>query len=72
MLVLAVSEDLYKLFEDSILTSLTSLGELCRVVIMAVDFAFVFVVAVLGSKYRWTDRACKMLNMILSFQRCDV
>jgi len=72
MLVLAVSEDLNKLFEDSVLTSLTSLGEFCGVVIVAVDFAFVFVVAVLSSEYRWTDRACKVLNMVLSFQRCDV
>jgi len=72
VLILAVSEDLDELFEDGILTSLTSLCELCRVVVVAVDPTFMLVVAVLRSKYRWTDRAREMLNMVFSVQRCDV
>ncbi len=51
MLVLAVPEDLDKLLEDGRLAAATPLGELCRVVVVAVDVAVVLVVAVRGPKY---------------------
>jgi hypothetical protein len=46
VLVLAVSVDFDKLLEDGRLAAIAALGELCRVVVVAVDAPLVFVVAV--------------------------
>lgn len=46
MLVLAIAEDLNKLFQDRCLAAVAALSEFGRVVIVAVDAAFVLVVAV--------------------------
>ena len=51
MLILAIAENLNELLEDSGLAAVTSLSELGRVMIMAVNFSFVFVVAVLSTEY---------------------
>ncbi len=50
VLVLAIPEDLDKLLKDGGLASAATLGELGGVVIVAVDAAVVFVVAVLGAE----------------------
>lgn len=55
MLVLAIAENLNKLLENCGVTSMATLRKLSRVVEMAVDFAFMFVVRVLSTKDRRTD-----------------
>jgi hypothetical protein len=55
MLILAVAEYLNKLFQDSCLTSIASLGELGGVMEVAIDFPFMFVVAVRSSEDCGTD-----------------
>jgi hypothetical protein len=54
MLVLPISENLDKLLENCGVTSVATLRKLSGVVEMAVDFALVFVVGVLGAKHSWT------------------
>ena len=66
MLILAVSKDLDELLEDGSVTPIAPLRELCRVMIMAIYFAFVFVVAILGAKDCRTGRAGKVFDMILA------
>lgn len=55
MLVLPISENLDKLLEDCSVTSMATLRKLSRVMEMAVDFALMFVVGVLGAKHRGAD-----------------
>lgn len=50
MLILSISEDLDKLLKNCRLTSVALLSELGGVVIVTVDLAIVFVVAVLRAK----------------------
>lgn len=50
MLILAIAEYLNKLFEDSSMASVTSLGELRRVMEMTIDFALVLVIRILGAE----------------------
>ena len=54
MLVLAISENLNELFQNCSVTSIASLCELGRIMVMAVDFALVLVVAVLCSEHSRT------------------
>ena len=72
MLVLTVTENLDKLFQDSSLTAVTALSELSRVVEMAVDFALMFVIRVLGTKDGRADRTCEVFDMVFAFQCGDV
>ena len=46
MLVLPIAEDFDKLLQDRCLAAVAALGELGRIVVVAVDAAFVFIVAV--------------------------
>lgn len=55
MLVLPIAENLDKLLEDCSVTSMATLRKLSRVMEMAVDFALMFVVGVLGAKHRGAD-----------------
>jgi hypothetical protein len=50
MLVLSVSEDLDKLFENCGVTAVASLRKLCGVVVMTEYLSIVLVIAVLGTK----------------------
>lgn len=52
MLILPVAEDFDKLLQNRILAAVASLRELGGVVIVAVNVAFVLVVAILCSKHR--------------------
>lgn len=72
MLVLTISVDLYKLFQDRVLATMTSLSELCRIVVMAVDVALMLVVAILGAENGRANGACEMLDMIFAVECCDV
>ena len=72
MLVLAVSEDFDKLLQNCSLAAVTSLRILRRVVIVAVDLSFVFIVAVLSAKDCRAYRAGKMLDMVFSIKCGDV
>lgn len=72
VLVLPVAEYLDKLLEYSRLASAASLGELGGIVVVAVDFALVLVVAVLSSKDSRAQRAREVLDVVFSFQRGDV
>lgn len=72
MLVLAVAEDFDKLLENCGLATIASLGELCGIMIMAINLSVMFVVAVLRSEHRWTYGACEVVDMIFVVERCDV
>jgi len=72
MLVLPIPEDFDKLLEDGSPTAIAALGELCRVMIVAVDVAFVLVIAVLGAKDGRTYGAGKVFYMVFAIQGGDV
>ena len=72
MLILSIPKDLHELLENCGLTTVASLSKLSRIVIMAVDFILMLIVAVLRSKNGRTDRACEMLNVIFSIQGRNV
>ena len=72
MLIRAVPVDLYKLLQDCCLTSVASLRVLGRIMIMAIDFAFVLVVAILRAKNRWANGAGEVFNVVFPIQCCDV
>ena len=72
MLVLAVSEDFYKLLQNSIVTSVASLRKACGIMIVAVDISIVLVVTVLRAKHGRTCRTCKVFNVIFSIQCSNI
>lgn len=72
MLVLTVAKDLYELLQDGGLTAITALSELCRIMIVAVDFAIVFVITVLSAEDCWADRAGKVFDVILALKSRDI
>ena len=72
MLVLSISEDFDKLFQDGGLAAITPLGEFCRVVIVAVDASFMLVVAVRGAKHGRTHGTGKVLNVVFPVERGNV
>lgn len=72
MLVLTVTKNLDKLLKNCRLTSVTFLGKLGGVVVMAINLSIVLIVAVLGAKDSGTKRACEMVNVIFAFQGRDV
>jgi hypothetical protein len=72
MLVLSIAENLHELLQNRSVTAVASLGELRRVVVMAIYFALVLIVRVLCAKNCGTDRAGKMLNVVLAVQCGDI
>jgi hypothetical protein len=72
VLVLAVSKNLHKLLQNSSLTTAALLGELGRVMIMAIHVAVVLIVAVLGAKDGVAKRAGEVIDMVFPIQRCNV
>jgi hypothetical protein len=66
VLIMAVTEDLDKLFEDCGMTAVTSLGEMSGVVIVTVDVAFVLIIGVLSSEHGRADRAGEVFDVILA------
>jgi hypothetical protein len=72
VLVLTVSEDFHKLLENGGLAPVTALGELGRVVIVAVDIAVMFVVTVLGAKHCRTYGASEVVDVVLVVEGGDV
>jgi hypothetical protein len=72
MLVLPISEDFNKLLQNGSLATTTFRGELCRIMIMAINLAVVLIIRILWSKYRRTNTARKVLDMILAVQRSNI
>lgn len=72
VLILTIPEDLYKLLQYRGSASVTPLCKLRRVVVMTVDFPFVFIVAVLRTENRRAHGTREMFNMIFSFQGRNV
>ena len=72
VLVLTVAVDLDELLQDRGSTSSTLCSVAERVVVVTVNHAVVLVVRVLGTKDRWADRACEVLNMIFVVECRDV
>jgi hypothetical protein len=72
VLVLAVTEDLDKLLKNGGLASVTALGELGRVVVVAVDLAVVLVVAILGTKDGGAEGAGEVVDVVLFVEGGDV
>jgi hypothetical protein len=72
MLVLSISEDLDKLFQNRCLTAITPLSELGRVVVVTVDAPLVLVVAVRGAEHRRAYGAGEVLNVVFAIECCDV
>ena len=72
VLVHAIPEDLYELFQYGGLAAIALLRKLGRVVVVAVDVAFVLVVAILRAKDGRADAAGKVLNVVFTVQSCYV
>ena len=72
MLVLSVAENLDKLFEDGGMAAVTPLGELGRVVVVAIDVAIVLVVAVLRAKDGRAEGTGEVLHVVLAVERSYV
>ena len=72
MLVLSVTKYLDELLQDGSLTTIAALRKLCRVVVMAVDFAFVFVVAILSTKNCWANGAGEVFDVVFALEGGDV
>lgn len=72
MLVLTISENFDKLLEDRRLTSIASLRKLGGIVVMAIDFAFVLIVAVRCSEDGWADRASEMFDVVFAIKSSDI
>ena len=72
MLILTIPEDLDELFQNGSLAAVTLLGELGRVVVVAVDAAFVFIVRVLCAEDGRTNTASKMFDVVFPIQSSDV
>jgi hypothetical protein len=72
VLVLAVSVNLNKLLQNCGPATSTLDGVAKRVMVMAKDLAVMFIVRVLRAKHGRADRACKVLDMVLVIQCCDV
>lgn len=72
MLILAVPEYLDELLEDGCLATVATLRELGGIVVMTINLAFMFVVAVFGTEDGRAYRTGKMFDVIFPFQRSDV
>jgi hypothetical protein len=72
VLVLAIAEDLDKLFEDGRLATVASLGKLGRVVVMAEDGTLVLVVAVGRAEDGGTDGAGEMFDVVFAIEGGNV
>lgn len=72
MLILAVAKDFDKLLENCSLTAIAALSKLGRVMIVAVDFSVMFIVAVLGAEDGGADGASEMFDMVFAFQSSDI
>lgn len=72
VLVLAVAKYLDKLLENGGMASVASLRKSGRVVVVAVDISFMFVVAILGAKNGGADGAGKVFNVVFAFEGGNV
>lgn len=72
MLILPVSEDFDKLFENGILAALAALRKFGRIMVMAVHMVFVLIIAIFGTELCRADGAREMLDMVLPVQGGDV
>lgn len=63
-MVLTLPEYLNKLFQNRGVASITTLCELCRVVIVAIHMSIMLVVTVLGTKDCWAHRTSEMIYVI--------
>lgn len=72
VLILAIPKYFHKLLQDCCVAPITALGELGRVMVVAVDLAIMLIIAVLRAKHCWTYRAGKVIYMVFSIKGCDV
>lgn len=72
MLIRAIAEDLHKLLQNGRLAAVALLREAGGVVVVAVDAALVFVVAVLRAEDGGADAAREVLDVVLAVQGGDV
>lgn len=72
MLVLTIAKDLDELLQDGGLAAIALLRKPGRIMVVTIHASFVFVIAILRAEDCWTDRASKVLNVVLALQCCDV
>jgi hypothetical protein len=72
VLILTITKDFNKLFENSSLTAVAALSKLGRVMVVAVYVSFMFVVAVLSTKDGRTYRAGEMFDVVFTIERGNV
>lgn len=72
VLIHTIAEDFDKLLENGGLATIALLSELGRVMIVAIDVAFVFVVAVRCTKDGRADTAGEVLNVVFAIEGSDV
>lgn len=72
VLVLSIAEDLNKLFQDGGMATITLLCKLCRIMVVTIYIPFMFIIGILCSKNRGTDRTSKMFDVVLPVKRSDI
>lgn len=72
MLILAISENLYKLLQDSRLAPITPLCKLCGVMVVTKDLAIMLVITILCPKDCGAYRASEVIDVVFAVQSCDV
>lgn len=72
VLVLSIAKYFDKLLQNSSLTAIASLGEVCRIMIVTVHFSLVLIITILGTKDGGADGAGEMFDMVFSIQRGDI
>lgn len=72
VLVLSISEYFNELFQDRGLTAAASLGELGRVMVMAINLAIMLIIAVLSTEYCWAKGAGEVIDVVFAIERSYV
>jgi hypothetical protein len=72
MLSNSVSSNLDELFQDRLLASIASYGELRAVVEMTIHLPFVLIVTIVRSKYCIAHRASEMFDVIFPIESSNV
>jgi len=72
MLIDAITEQLHELLKYRFVAPATFLCEARAVMVMAIDGAFVLIIAILSAEDGRTDRTSEVLDVVLTFERGDV
>jgi hypothetical protein len=72
VLVLSAPEDLHELFQDCSLTAVASLRKASGIMVVAVNFVAMFVIAILCTKCCGADGTSEVVDMVFAIERSNV